>query len=382
MKKILFRKLLSDCLIFFIISLISASIIIWVFQAVNFLDIIIEDGQNYSVYISYTLLNLPKIISKILPFAFFFSFTYTFVRYELNNELVIFWNIGINKIKLINFFLLFSIVLIIIQIILTSYIVPNAQKLGRNLIGSSNINGFENLIKPKKFNDVAKNLTIYVDKKNNDESFENIYLKKESKNNSYQITYAKRGAFEKKGNQNILVLYNGETINSINGKISKFKFSKSDLNLNDLTSHIIASLKIQEVSSVNIFMCIKKILDIEKRVLTDLIKLYPNCSLENLDNNFKELYKRFIIPFYIPLLILISLLAIFKSKEDSSYNTLRSVTYIFGLAILIISETTIRFIGNELLQNIKFIFIPLFLIITVYLFYIYNFVFKIRKYQK
>ena len=107
MKKILFRKLLSDCLIFFIISLISASIIIWVFQAVNFLDIIIEDGQNYSVYISYTLLNLPKIISKILPFAFFFSFTYTFVRYELNNELVIFWNIGINKIKLINFFLLF-----------------------------------------------------------------------------------------------------------------------------------------------------------------------------------------------------------------------------------------------------------------------------------
>ena len=129
-------------------------------------------------------------------------------------------------------------------------------------------------------------------------------------------------------------------------------------------------------------MCIKKILDIEKRVLTDLIKLYPNCSLENLDNNFKELYKRFIIPFYIPLLILISLLAIFKSKEDSSYNTLRSVTYIFGLAILILSETTIRFIGNELLQNIKFIFIPLFLIIIVYLFYIYNFVFKIRKYQK
>ena len=380
MKKILFRKLLSDCLIFFIISLISASIIIWVFQAVNFLDIIIEDGQNYSVYMLYTLLNLPKIISRILPFAFFFSFTYALLKYELNNELMIFWSIGINKIKLVNFFFFFSIILVIMQIILTSYIVPTAQKLGRNLLGASSINSIENLIKPKKFNDVARNLTIYVDKKNNEGFFENIYLKKESKNDDYQITYAKRGIFEKKSNQNILVLYNGETINSINGKISKFRFSKSDFNSNDLTSHVISSLKIQEVSSFNIIMCVKKILDIEKRVLTDLIKLYPNCSLENLDNNFKELYKRFIIPFYIPVLILIALLIILKSKEDSGHNILKSITYIFGLIIIIFSETTIRFIDNNLLQNVKFILIPLFLIIITYLFYSYNFIFKIRKY--
>ena len=74
MKKILFRKLLSDCLIFFLITLFSSGVIIWVFQAVNFLDIMIEDGRDYMVYINYTLLTLPKIVSKILPFALFFSF--------------------------------------------------------------------------------------------------------------------------------------------------------------------------------------------------------------------------------------------------------------------------------------------------------------------
>ena len=47
MKKILFRKLLFDCLVFFAITLFSTGIIIWVFQAVNFLDIIVEDGRNY-----------------------------------------------------------------------------------------------------------------------------------------------------------------------------------------------------------------------------------------------------------------------------------------------------------------------------------------------
>ena len=44
MKKILYRKFLTDCLIFFIIALISTSVIIWVIQAVNYLDIIIDDG--------------------------------------------------------------------------------------------------------------------------------------------------------------------------------------------------------------------------------------------------------------------------------------------------------------------------------------------------
>ena len=74
MKKILFRKLLSDYMMFFFMALISTGVIIWVFQAVNFLDIMIEDGRDYVVYIKFSLLNFPKIISKIYPFVLFLVF--------------------------------------------------------------------------------------------------------------------------------------------------------------------------------------------------------------------------------------------------------------------------------------------------------------------
>ena len=63
MKKILFRKLLLDYLTFFLIALISTGTVIWVFQAVNFLDIMIEDGRDYLVYLRFSLLNYPKIVS-------------------------------------------------------------------------------------------------------------------------------------------------------------------------------------------------------------------------------------------------------------------------------------------------------------------------------
>ena len=103
MKKILFKKILTDCLKFFLISIFGISAIVWVFQAVNYLDIMVEDGRNYLVYFNYTLLSFPKIIGKIFPFALFISFYYVLSKYESDNELVIFWTHGISKIQLINF---------------------------------------------------------------------------------------------------------------------------------------------------------------------------------------------------------------------------------------------------------------------------------------
>ena len=90
MKKILFQKLFTDYMIFLLLALISTSIVIWVFQAVNYLDIMIEDGRDLWVYINFSLLNFPKIVSKIFPFVLFFSLFYVTTKYELNNELIIF----------------------------------------------------------------------------------------------------------------------------------------------------------------------------------------------------------------------------------------------------------------------------------------------------
>src|SRR6056300_1557549 len=165
MNKLIFKKILSDYLNFFIIAIISTSLIVWVFQSVNFLDIIIEDGRGYLTYLNYSILNFPKIISKLLPFILFFSFFYILNNYENNNELLIFWNFGVNKIQLVYFFFYCSLILMIIQIFLTSIIVPNTLQFSRSLLKDSNVNLFEGFIKPKKFNDTVKDLTIYAEDK-------------------------------------------------------------------------------------------------------------------------------------------------------------------------------------------------------------------------
>ena len=367
MEKILFRKLLIDCLVFFLITLFSASIIIWVFQAVNFLDIMIEDGRDYLVYINYSLLNFPKIISKVLPFVFFFSFFYVISRYELNNELIIFWNFGVNKIQLINFLLIFSIFLTLIQITLSAFIVPSAQDKARSFLRTSSVNFLESFIKQKKFNDTIKNITIYSDGKDKDGNLINIYLKKEENIDNFQITYAKRGKFINKKNTQILVLYEGETINFVNNKITNFRFSKSDFNLKNLQTNTTTYIKTQEVSTSKLIRCYLKLNNLNFFNIDTKNVVIENCLPSNLNNVIKELYKRFIIPFYIPPLMLVILFLILKSKENVNYFNYRIFIFLFGLSIIISSEMSLRFIKNNILENMKIFVIPIIIMILIYL---------------
>ena len=70
MKKIIFKKLLREIFFFFLISSLALTSIIWVIQAVNFLDTVSEDGHSFKVYFSYTLLTIPRVFNKIMPHAY------------------------------------------------------------------------------------------------------------------------------------------------------------------------------------------------------------------------------------------------------------------------------------------------------------------------
>ena len=367
MKKILFRKLLYDCVIFFLVALFSTSIIIWIFQAVNFLDIIVEDGRDYMVYINYSLLSLPKIISKIIPFAIFFSFFYVIDKYETNNELMIFWNFGVEKIQLANFFIFFSLLIASLQLLITIFLVPETQNLSRSLIRTSNVDFIDSFVKPRKFNDNINGLTIYAEEKNKNGILKNLYIKKNENSENFQITIAKKGEFKNLQNSQILILYNGQTINKVNNNITNFYFSKSDFNLSTLNTDIVKDYKIQETKTIKHIQCLRKYYN-KDLTLNSKQKNYinHNCSIDTLDSLFQELYKRFIVPLFIPILILSSLFLIIFPKENKLYKKSRYLIFGNGIFIIILSEIISRFVTDNFVNNLNILFIPISIFIILY----------------
>ena len=379
MNKIIFRKFTYDYFTFFLIALLSTSVIIWVFQAVNYLDIVVEDGRDYGIYFGYSLLTLPKIMSKIYPFAIFLSFYYLILRYEADNELIIFWNFGVNKITLIHFFLKISFFLFILQIILTSIITPKTQDLARSLLRNSNINFFDDFIKAKKFNDLIKDLTIYSENKDQDNNLENIYIKKKI-SGGFEITFARSGEFRIINDSQYLVLFDGQNIRGNDNNLTNFSFSESSINLSDLETNVLKTIKVQENSTIDLIKCYENI-KLGKLPIVNVKENFrvQNCTQQNIFVIMKELYKRLIIPIYIPILILISSFLIISSKENVNFARYKIYIFLLGFFTIIISETSLRYVQLSYSENLILILAPLVLLVSLYSFFLYSLKLKFRK---
>ena len=379
MKKLLYRKLFSDYMRFFFIALISSSLIIWIFQAVNFLDIMIEDGREYKVYLSYSLLNFPKIISRLFPFILFFSIYYILTKYEADNELIIFWNFGEDKIKFVNFIVKTSFFLLLFQIILTVYIVPNSQDKARSFLRNSKINFYDSFIKPKRFNDTIKGVTIYSENKDDNGYLYNLFIKKNI-SGGFEITYAKKGIFDNTASVPVLVLFDGETITSKNDGITNISFSQSDFRLSNLITHTITQQKNQEMPTFDVISCILVINKIGLNYISNYQNESTNCRKTNNTNLIKEFYKRLVVPFYIPTLMLVPYILIFSSKEKINHNKMKLFIFILGVMVIIFSESLIKFVSLDIQKNLFIFFIPLISLISFYLLFFYKF--KIKSFSK
>jgi len=366
MKKLIFKKLLKDITNFFLISVLSISIIIWVIQAVNYLDIVSEDGHSFRIYFLYTLLSLPKIISRVLPFMFFISIFYILVKYEEENELVIFWLNGIKKIKFINTIISFSIIFLFIQLFMSSFLIPITQDLARSFIRSSNIDSFPNLIKEKKFIDTVSNLTLYVDEKSDDGIFKNIVLKDEINQIKSQIIYAKKGEIIKKDNKYFLILSKGTVINKDIKGTDIFNFSSTQFNLSKFETKSTTFPKIQEISTFVLAKCFLFLK--HENLIKEFISRKLQCNQETIDPIQRELFKRFLLPFYIPLLALFVSTLILTSKDKFAYSRSKTKVFLGSVLLIIISEISIRYIDKENLVALFFISMPFFLFILTYYF--------------
>ena len=365
MKKIIFKKLIEDITKFFLLTSISLSLIILVVQAVSFLDYISEDGHGFVTYFGITILNLPKIYTRVMPFCIFITIFYIINKYEVKNELVLFWSIGIKKIKFINVLVTFSLFFFLFQLLLNNIIVPKSLDQARDFIRNSKIDFFPNLIKEKKFIDAVESLTIFVDSKTRDGNLKNIYLKDNLSDDRSQIIYAKEGQIIFDGNKNYLMLFNGNFIDVDKEKITTFSFKRTEFDLSKYKTKTTIYPKIQEVNSFGIFLCLYKIKFNQNYNFPE--KYFLRCNKDQYSDLVEEAFKRSIKPLFIPVIVLFSTLIIIFNKDNFRYNKIQYFLFSIVFLIIVFSEISSRYINN-LSSTVIFSIIPLLLLMMGYIF--------------
>ena len=361
----------------FLTILFAFTAIAWTVRAVNFLDLIVEDGHSIKTYLTFSLLNLTNIVTKFIPLTFFIALTVSIAKFERQNEFLILWTAGLNKIKIVNLFFLISILILCIQIFFSTFITPNALSKSRSLVKLSDLNSINSIIKTNDFSDSFKSVTFYVETKNENNEMENIFIRDE--NNAFKnltsdtsdsintTIIARTGLIDNKK----LILNDGlmQTQNK-DGVLKNINFKKTEFIINSLVPRTIIEPKLQETLTSNLILCtLKK----EEHKASGL----RNC---NYDNNYNKdvvetLARRIGMPIYIPVLALICSFLLVSTKNKKRY--LRKYLYFtVGFFILVLAEVMVRYSGFSKLNTLIYFLFPFALTPIIYLILIKKFAFE------
>ena len=368
MNKTIYKYIFTEFLRYFAATLFALAAIVWAIQAVNFLDLITEDGHAFGIYFLYSFLTLSKVLTKLIPFCFLIATVLTILKLEKDNELIVLWTSSMNKIHIVNHFVRMSLLVMFIQLILTTIINPTLLNLSRSIIKNSDLKFISSMFKEREFNDTVEGLTIFIDKKNDDETYQNVIIRDESSvlstvGNKSSTIIAKKGFVSE--DEKYLTLIDGNIQNlDHKGDINFITFQKTTFNLSGITTKGITEPKMQETPTLSILKCIQG----------KNTKMH-NCTptQESLMSSTIEINKRLGMPFFIPLISLVCCFLLTSRNDKKMYHYNKYIYSFVGVLILAAAEITVRYSGLSFNHTAIYYLIPTGMIPLFYLILIRKF---------
>ena len=367
----IYQNFIKEILKTFVVILFGLSAIAWTVRAVNFLDLIVESGYSIATYFQYSALNLLGILTKFIPLSFLLSLIFFIIKKIQEKEFTILWTSGIKKLTLVNLFFVVSLFILFLYLIFSTFITPIALQKSRSLLNEENFNSFLPTIRIQQFSDSFKGFTFFVEKKKSNK-IENVFIHDESntlKNltsdqsdkNSTTIV-AENGIVEERKK---LILFNGQIIstNKENSKNNIIKFEQLNINLDNLSASTIKIPKLQETTTYDLLKCISQ--SYPENIL--------NCKKSAEQEIKTVLNRRFVLPFYIPIIALLCSFLIIKTKKKKNYFLNKYTIFALSFLTLLYAELIVRYTGISKIINILFMISPLILIPIIYLILIYKF---------
>lgn len=136
--------------------------VIWLTQALRFLDVIINRGQSALTFAYLTLLIVPSFLVVILPLAFFFGTLYALSRLNTESELVVMASAGYSRIQLAVPVLIAAAIVMVLTWANSLYLMPAGQRALNAKLFDISANISTALLNEGTFNTPAKGLTVFI----------------------------------------------------------------------------------------------------------------------------------------------------------------------------------------------------------------------------
>lgn len=314
-----YNKYIAKHLIYSMVLItFSLTSIVWLTQALRFIDFIVNQGVSITVFLTLTVLLIPSLLFMILPPALFCSILFTYNKLKLDSELIVMQAAGLSRWKLARPALQVAAVVMAIAYFIALYLQPVSYRQFRDMQSFLRNNYVSIILQEGVFSNPVEGLMVFIRERDKDNILHGILVHDSRQPSSSVTMMAEEGKLVQTPQGPRFLLKSGNRQEVKDGRPSFLNFDSYTLDI---------SLYTQAMGN--------RIVDPQELFLPGLFEHDDTISAGENRKRFAEGHQRILWPAYAGCLTLLALAVLLTGEFNRRGHWVRiTVAVVLGTAIL------------------------------------------------
>ncbi len=233
------RYILSQLLVLFGFFALVLVAILWINRGVSLFDQLISDGQSALVFLEFTALGLPKLVTTVLPVATFAAAVYVTNRMNNESELTVLQATGSGPFRLARPVLYFGLIVFVMSSSLHHFLLPLSQQQLSYRQNEVTQNSTAQLLTEGRFLHPSSGVTFYTQEIDDDGVLRDVFLSDRRDSEEAVIYTAAEAYLIRNQDLTTLIMVDGlaQRLNSADDRLSTANFRDFSFDISALVKN-------------------------------------------------------------------------------------------------------------------------------------------------
>lgn len=304
---------------------LSLTSIVWLTQALRFIDFIVNQGVSITVFLTLTTLLVPSLLFMILPPAFFCAVLFTYNKLKVDSELIVMQAAGLSNWKLARPALQVAAVVMALCYFIAFYLQPVSYAKFKDMQVFLRNNYASILLQEGVFSTPVAGLTVFIRERDKDNILHGILVHDSRTPDSSVTMMAEEGELVDTPQGPRFLMRNGNRQEIKDGKLSFLNFASYALDI---------SLYANDMSS--------RYIDPQEMYITQLLVADEAMPKEENNRRWAEGNQRLIWPGYVGCLTLVALSVLLSGQFNRRGHWQKLLFACVATAVILFASVGLR----------------------------------------
>jgi len=230
------KYILRQCLAPLAMILFVTTAIVWMTQILQRIDIIVEYGQGFGIFLFLSILIIPSLVAVIIPFALFGAAIFALYRFHSDSEIAVMFAAGVSRWRLSAPILLITLVGAAATLYVNVDLMPRSYRVLKQSVADIRADFASSLLRSGEFTTVVDGFTIYVDEARPGGQFVGLLIHDYRNGENPETYMAERAILEDGENGPVMLLKRGniQRVARYTGDVSFIRFDEWAMGLGSI----------------------------------------------------------------------------------------------------------------------------------------------------